>query len=50
MVCIVNIVAVSATVGLVGRESEILRRTAVPAAVYALVVAAFTAIAVAVGV
>jgi lactate permease len=50
MVCIVNIVAVSATVGLVGRESEILRRTAVPAAVYALVVAGFTAIAVAVGV
>lgn len=45
----VNIVAVSATVGLLGRESELLRRTAIPAVLHGLTIAGFTATALAVG-
>lgn len=38
MICIHNIVAVSATVGLAGREGNMIRRNAVPMAIYGLVV------------
>jgi lactate permease len=48
MLCIVNIVAVSATLGVVGRESEILRRAIIPAAIYLLTVVGFTVILLAV--
>nr|WP_278251501.1 L-lactate permease [Weissella cibaria] len=38
MICVHNIVAVSAVVGLAGQEGAILRKTAIPALVYGLLV------------
>lgn len=46
MVCIVNIVAVCTTVGLVGQESEVLRKTALPALVYGVAVSMLVTLAV----
>lgn len=38
MICVHNVVAASATVGLVGMEGEIIRRTMIPMALYGLIV------------
>ncbi len=38
MVCINNVVAVCAVVGLVGKEGDILKKTAIPFVFYGLVV------------
>jgi lactate permease len=44
MTCVNNVVAVCATVGLVGAEGAILRRNAIPMTIYALAVAGFFSI------
>ena len=49
MVCINNIVAVAATVGIVGVEGRIIRRNALPMAIYAVLAAAIVALLIAVG-
>ena len=38
MICVHNIVAASAVVGLAGKEGAILRKTAIPAVVYGLLI------------
>jgi lactate permease len=50
MVCINNIVAVSATVGLEGVEGAVIRRNVLPCLLYSLLVAAFVAILMGAGV
>ncbi len=44
MICVFNIVAVSGVVGLFGKEGEILRKTIVPALVYASLIAISTSL------
>jgi lactate permease len=39
MVCVTNVVTVAAVVGLLGREGEVIRRTAVPMLAYSIVFA-----------
>jgi lactate permease len=50
MVCVNNIVAVSATVGLEGVEGLIIRRNIIPVLIYALLAAAFVGLMIALGV
>ncbi|HEX6887991.1 MAG TPA: L-lactate permease [Candidatus Nanopelagicales bacterium] len=40
MVCVANVVTVAAVVGLLGREGEVIRRTAIPMLVYCVIFAA----------
>jgi lactate permease len=39
MVCVTNVVTVAAVVGLLGREGEVIRVTAVPMIVYTAIIA-----------
>ena len=50
MICVNNIVAVSATVGLEGVEGLIIRRNIIPVLIYALLAAAFVGLMIALGV
>ena len=50
MVCINNIVAVAATVGVVGMEGRIIRRNALPMVIYALLAGFFVAILIGAGI
>ena len=50
MVCLNNIVAVCATVGIAGVEGKLIRRNALPAVIYGLLVAAFISIFIILGI
>jgi lactate permease len=39
MVCVANVVTVAAVVGLLGREGEVIRRTAIPMLAYSVIFA-----------
>lgn len=49
MVCVNNVVAVCATVGVVGIEGKIIKRNAIPAFIYAMAVATIVAVAIYMG-
>ena len=44
MVCVNNVVAVCATVGVIGMEGKLIRRNAIPMVIYSIAIAGFFAI------